>query len=133
MPLASHTPATISNRTTRLLVVKPGPGRKRRSLSWLRRSISSISGGRMPPPGVGPRFHGPFGPPEPLPFDELFQGILSRPLPWFPKVRRLYGQRRRGANLAALQRDGVTAYLFKAVKPTRYEFRHGSCDARRCS
>ncbi len=52
-------------------------------LSWPRRSMSSKSGGRMPPPlppeDDVPRPQGPLGPPVPLPFDELLvQGM--RPL-----------------------------------------------------
>src|SRR5450755_4016420 len=125
----------MSSRTIRLPVVKFDPGRKRFSRSWLRRSISSISGGRIPPPppGVGPRFHGPFdpGPPDPLPSDELFQGMLESPLPWFPKVRRLYEQRRRGANLAAPSKRWHGGLSVQGL--FRVKFAYGSRDTRRGS
>src|SRR5882724_1464648 len=133
MPVASQTPTTMSNSTTKLPVVKLGPGRNRRRRSWLRRSMSSISGGRMPPPGPDPRLQGPFGPdpPELPPSDALFQGMLCRSLPWFPKVRRLYGQRRRGANLVAPSkkwRDGLSVQGRRHSKVCFEDMAHATRD-----
>src|SRR3712207_126677 len=85
MPVASQTPTATRISAARLLPpTEPPPGMKSLMRSWLRRRMSSRSGGPPLPPPCGPEPQGPpdpprwpHGPPPPL---WLLQGILC-PVP----------------------------------------------------
>src|ERR1700744_5105154 len=103
------------------------PGRKPRNRSWQRRRKPSTAGG-PPPDDEGPRPQGPFGPPLPFPSDEFVQGIWPPLIPWFPKARRLYVHRCRGANRNALHRTWQVGQTVQGRRSDIFSMAHATRD-----